>query len=211
VPPETTSAGATPAATDATSVQTTPVSPASGEPTAAPTPAANGDESALGEAGKRAIQVEREAARAAKAEAAEARRELEALKLATASEAEKAIAAAKSEGKAEVLDRLHATIRRSAVREALVAAGVPAGLVADLSKADEFTSLKVGDDDAIDEKDLAEAVKRHKARVPDAYRAPDAQGSADGGARGGDRAPAASMEDAITREYEERARRAARV
>lgn len=204
MPPETTPAGATPAATGATPVQSEPGTPASGEPTAAPVDAATGDESALGDAGKRAIQVEREAARTAKAEAAALAKELEALKLASASESEKAIAAAKAEGKSEVLTRLHATVRRATVREALIGNGALPSLVADLSRADEFASLTVNDDDEIDPKELADAVKAHKARVPDAYTKPATppgeRGSADGGAAGG-RAPAKDLESALEQHF----------
>lgn len=132
-------------------------------------------------------------------------------KLANASEHEKAIAAARTEGEQKVIDRLHATVRRSAVSTALMAAGVPAGLVPDLSKADEFTGLKVGADDEINPADLAAAVKAHKARVPDAYRPAGSSGSADGGARGGDRAPAGSSEEAILRHYADEERRQQRV
>lgn len=171
---------------------------------------ATGD-AALGEAGKRALEAERTARKAAEDRAKAAEKERDEAKLANASDHDRAIAAAKAEGEATVTDRLHAAVRRQSVREALLAAGVAAGLVADLSKADEFVGLKVGDDDEIDSKELAAAVKAHKDRVPDAYKAPGSSGSADGGARGGDRAPATTLEDSIMRHYSDQERRQQRV
>lgn len=198
MPSETTPAGATPVAEGATPSQSAPATP--GSTTAAAADPAKGDEDALGEPGKRALQVEREAVKAAKAERDAAMKELADLKLATASESEKAIAQAKTEGKTEVIARLHATVRRAAVREALVTAGAIPSLVADLSKADEFAALKVNDDDEIDSEELAKAVKAHKTRVKDAYAAPGDSGSADGGAQGG-RVPATTLASALERHY----------
>lgn len=204
MPPETTPAGATPAAEGATPSQT-PDQPAAGTTTAAPSEPATGDEGALGESGKRALEAERSARREAEDRAKKAEKERDDLKLATASEADKAIAAARSEGEKAVIERLHAAVRRSAVREALAAAGATPSLVPDLSLAAEFTGLKVGDNDEIDAEELAKAVKAHKARVPDAYTKPTppagATGSSDGGAAGSGQPPAKDLESALERHY----------
>lgn len=159
------------------------------------------DDAALGEPGKRALEREREARKAAEDRAKAAEKERDEAKLANASEQERAIAAAKAEGKNEVLDQLHTVVRRTAVREALIAAGAPASLVADLSKADEFAALKVTDDNEIDAKELRDAVKAHKERVPDAYRpAGESGGTADGGSRGGGAKPR-TYDEAIAQHY----------
>ncbi len=161
------------------------------------------DDEPLGEPGKRALERERTARQEAEDRAKAAEKERDDLKLANASEAEKAIAAAREEGKAEVVAQLHEVVRRTAVREALITAGAPASLVADLSRADEFSALKVRADNSIDAKDLEAAVAKHKERVPDAYRAAGGSGSAEGGARGGDRAPAKTLEEATIAYYED--------
>lgn len=178
-----------------------PPAPAPTPPTPTPPPPATGDPDALGDPGKRALEAERTARRDAEERAKAAERERDELKLATASDSEKAIAAAKKEGASEVIARVHATARRAAVREALVTAGAMPTLIADLAKADEFASLKVNDDDEVDAKELADALAKHKARVPDAYKAAAAAGSADGGSRSGDKEPAKDLTTALERHY----------
>lgn len=193
------STGATPAVPGATPGQTPPVSPAADTSTAATAPPATGDADALGDAGKRALDSMKAERNAAVTAQKAAEKERDDLKLATASDTDKAIAAAKKEGADGVIDRVHATVRRVAVREALATAGAVASLIPDLAKADEFATLKVNDDDEVDAKELAEAVKAHKARVPDAYKA--AAGTADGGARGGGDTPAKDLQSAVERHY----------
>lgn len=170
--------GATPPAGDPP--PTPPIPPAGGPPATPPTPPtppATGGPDVLGEPGKRALEAER--ARAEKAE-----KELRDLKLAGASEAEKAIAAARTEGEDKYRGQLHAVQRQHAVEKALTLAGITPDLIADATKADEFTALKVGDDNQIDPRDVEAAVKAHKARVPSAYK-PAAGGAPSAHTEGG--------------------------
>jgi hypothetical protein len=198
-------AGATPAADGAKPSQSEPAKPATGTPTAAATVPAKGDDDALGEPGKRALQAERDARQRAEDRAKAAERERDELKAQTQTDAEKAVTEAKAAGKTEVLSRLQTVVRRSAVEKALMQAGATPSLIDDLAGAREFAALKVNDDDEIDPKELADAVKAHKARVPDAYKAaqpaPGATGSSDAGARGGGQEPAKTLTDAIERHY----------
>lgn len=180
--PETTaSAGATPAAADATSTQTTPVSPAT-DSTAAPPPPATGDPDALGDAGKRALENERTARKAAETAAKTANDELEKLRSANQTDSEKALAAARKEGSTEAAAKYANQIRRSEVKAALTAAGINGALLDLAVKADEFESLKVSDDGEV--QGIAEALTAFKARLPDAFTKPVTPGSADGGTRG---------------------------
>jgi hypothetical protein len=179
-----------------------PPTPTPTPPTEPPPPPATGDPEMATDAGKRALDAERTRAKAAEDRAKAAEKERDELKLATASDTDKAIAKAKKEGADEVIGRVHATVRRAAVREALATAGAMPSLIADLARADEFAALKVSDEDEVDAKELADAVKAHKARVPDAYRAAAAAGSADGGSRsGGGKEPAKDLTSALERHY----------
>ena len=117
------------------------------------------------------MKAERNAAIAA-SKAAE--RELEQLRTASLSESEKAIAAARKAGADEVTERLHARVRRAEVKLALARAGAVPSLIEDLANAAEFAALKVDDTDQVT--GLDDALKAHKARVPDAYRAPATPG-----------------------------------
>jgi hypothetical protein len=168
-------AGATPVVPGATPGQTPPPT---GGAQAAPPPA-TGDDPALGDAGKRAIdamKAERDAAqRAAKA----AERALEELKLAGASDAEKAIAKAKAEGASEVTSRFHDQIRRSEVKLALAAAGISHSVLDLAARADEFAALKVGEDGTIE--GLDKAIVAFRAARADLFTAKRPTGSADAG------------------------------
>jgi len=159
------SAGATPVAGGATPPQTpaTPAAPASGGTT---TPA-TGDPDGLGDAGKRAIQQERDAAAAAKRERDEFKRQLEELQNASKTDQEKALVAAKNEGKAEVLGKYEAAVRRSEVRAALSAAGIASSVLDLAVRADEFAGLKVTDDGDVD--GLQAAVDAFKKAKPDLF------------------------------------------
>lgn len=187
--------GATPPASDP------PPTPTSDPPADAPPPPATGDPDALGDAGKRALEAERARAKAAEDRAKAAEKERDELKSRTQSAEDKALEEAKNAGRDEVIQRLHATARRSAVRTALAAAGATPTLIADLAKADEFAALKVNDDDEVDAKELEDAIKTHKARVPDAYKTAPAPGSADGGTRNSDKPPAKDLTSALERHY----------
>lgn len=182
------SAGATPVAGGATPPQTpaTPAAPASGG-TAAP---ATGDPDGLGDAGKRAIQKERDDAAAAKRERDDYKRQLEDLQNASKTDQEKALIAAKNEGKAEVLGKYQAAVRRSEVRAALSAAGISTSVLDLAVRADEFSSLKVTDDGDVD--GLQGAVDAFKKAKPDLFgkaagngAAPDFGGGPRGTAAGG--------------------------
>jgi hypothetical protein len=179
--PETMTAGAMPAVADATSTQTTPVSPAA-DPTAAPATPATGDSDALGDAGKRALEAERTARKTAEKAAAEATKRVEELENATKTDTEKAIAEAKKEGNLEATTKLTASIRRSEVKAALTAAGVNAALLDLAIRADEFAALEVDADGEV--RGLDTAVDAFRKSHPDVFKAPVQVGSSDGGTRG---------------------------
>lgn len=160
------SAGATPVVGGATPSQT-PAQPAPTTPVTATPPATGDDDAALGEGGKRAIKAERDRASAAEKERDQFRTRLEELENASKSEHEKAVAQAKREGAAEVATRYEAAIRRSEVRAALTAAGVPSSLVDLASRADGFASLKVNDEGRVS--GLDDAVKAFKDATPDLF------------------------------------------
>lgn len=126
------------------------------------------------------MKAERNAAIAA-SKAAE--RELEQLRTASLTESEKAIAAARKAGADEVTERLHARVRRAETKLALAGAGATPSLIEDLANAAEFAALTVDDTDQV--VGLDDALKAHRSRVPDAYRAPatPGPGSVDGGPR----------------------------
>jgi hypothetical protein len=177
------SAGATPAATGATPVQSPPAAPAPGNPPAAPSQPATGDDDALREPGKRALQLERDARGAAEDRAKAAEKELEDLRKASLSESEKAIAKAKDDGKAEERQRTEGQIRRTEVKAALVGAGINASVLDLAINAPEFGKLKVDDDGVVEGLDAA--VTAFKAARKDLFGTLAAGGSSDGGARGG--------------------------
>lgn len=188
----TTPAGATPAAGGATPPQTPPAASAPAPqpqpaPTPAPDPSVPDDALGLGDAGKRALDAMKAERNAALAAAKAAERELEQLKAASLSESEKAIAAARKAGADEVTERLHARVRRAEVKLALARAGAVPSLIEDLANAAEFASLVIDDTDQVT--GLDDALKAHRARVPDAYRAPATPGP--GSVDGGPRAPGA--------------------
>ena len=185
-----TSAGATPAAGGATPPQTPPAASApaptpQAQPAVvpAPDPSAPDEPAGLGDAGKRALDAMKAERNAAIAASKAAERELEQLRTATLSDSEKAIAAARKAGADEVTERLHARVRRAEVKLALAGAGATPSLIEDLANAAEFAALKVDDSDLVT--GLDDALKAHRSRVPDAYRAPATAGpgSIDGGPR----------------------------
>ena len=135
----------------------------------APDPSAPDVPEGLGDAGKRALDAMKAERNAALAASKAAERELEQLRTATLSESEKAIAAARKAGADEVTERLHARVRRAEVKLALARAGAVPSLIEDLANAAEFAALMVDDTDQVT--GLDDALKAHKARVPDAYRA----------------------------------------
>lgn len=177
---ETPVAGATPVVGGATPPQT-PVQPAAAAPGASGEPA-TGYPDGLGDAGKRALDDMKAAKKAAEAQAKTALEELEKLRAATATDAEKAIAQARKEGATEVLGKAQAQIRRSEVRAALSAAGLSGTLVDLASRADEFASLKVSDDGEVE--GLNSAVDAFKKAQPDLFRTTTAAPRPGGGDSG---------------------------
>jgi hypothetical protein len=159
------SAGATPAAGGATPPQT-PAQPAPATPAAATT-SATGDDDGLGDAGKRALRAERDRASAAERERDDLKRRFEELENSSKSEHEKALAQAKRDGATEVAERYQAAIRRSEVRAALTAAGVPATLIDLASRADGFAALKVSDQGEV--QGLDEALEAFRKATPDLF------------------------------------------
>ena len=170
--PETTTAGAIPAATGAMPVQIPPAAPET-EP-------ATGTAEALGEGGKQALQQEREARKTAEKALAAATKRLTDLETAGKSEQEQAIIKAKAEGATEALTRAQAMVRRASVREALVAAGCTDPAIA--ARADEFGELAVDEDGNVG--GLVKAVGDFKGAHPTLFLARRPTGSADAGSSG---------------------------
>lgn len=188
--------GATPPADGAP-----PTPPAGAAPAEPPTPPATGD-GALGDAGKRALEAERTARKSAEDRAKAAETERDELKAATQSDTEKAIADARKAGADETSTKLHGQIRYAKVEAALSAAGIKPSVMDLAVKADEFATLKVNDkgEVAIVE-GLDEAIKEFKTKRGDLFGAASGDGSADGGARGNQPSPTATLEDAVNAQY----------
>jgi hypothetical protein len=125
------------------------------------------------------MKAERDAAQSAAKAASD---ELAALKLASASDSEKALAQARKDGGAEVLTKVQAQIRRSEVKAALVGAGINASVLDLAVNAPEFMALKVDDDGVVT--DLEATVATFKTARKDLFGTAPAGGSSDGGARG---------------------------
>lgn len=170
------SAGATPAAAGATPAQTTPVSPAA-DPSATPVTPATGDADALGDSGKRALDAMKSERDAAVRAAKKATDDLEAARLAGASESEKALAKAKADGASEVTERLHAMIRRSEVKAALAGSGINPSVLDLAIGASEFAALKVGEDGTVE--GLDQAVAQFKGTRGDLFKPSPTGGTAD--------------------------------
>jgi hypothetical protein len=145
----------------------TPAQPAAAAPGASGESATDYPDG-LGDAGKRALDDMKAAKKAAEKAAKDATAELEQLRAATATDAEKALAQARKEGATEVLGRAQSQIRRSEVRAALAAAGLSGTLVDLASRSDEFASLKVSDDGEVE--GLNHAVDAFKKAQPDLFK-----------------------------------------
>lgn len=111
----------------------------------------------LNEAGKAAIQRERDAAKeagrakaAAVAQVAQLQKELDDLKGATQSDLEKALAAAKKEAKTEVLTAANGRLIRAEIRAAAAALGFHDPADAAVQLRDSFNEVKVSDDGDVD-------------------------------------------------------------
>jgi hypothetical protein len=167
------SAGATPAVPDATSGQTTgaqPVPPATGE-------------AELGEAGKRALEAERKAARDAMKRAEAAEKLLAELQTANQTDQERALAEARKAGESEATAKAHAMVRRSEVRRALSAAGIASDGLDLAAGAPDFAGLTVGE--AGDVADLDAAVSAFRATHPTLFAGGRSAGSFDTGTGAG--------------------------
>lgn len=178
--------GATPEQAGRSSETTPPAGatpPAGTTAPAAATPSATDDDPALGDAGKRILAEARRQARAAEERAKAAEAERDALRTATQTDTEKAIAAARKEAEVDTTARFESRIRRSEVRAALTAAGITASELDLATSATEFAGLKVTEA-GVD--GLADAIASFKAAHQALFAKPAAAvASAGGGVRGG--------------------------
>lgn len=157
---ETATAGATPGAGGATpnAASGPSVQPPQGDPAGAPGAQPTDDRSAANA---------REALSRVAQERDDLKRQLDELKSASQTDAEKAIAQARKEGATEALGRVQAQVRRSEVRAALTAAGVSPTLVDLAARADVFANLKVSDEG--DVQGLDGALEAFRRATPDAF------------------------------------------
>lgn len=136
----------TPAITNA------PTAPPEAPPSAAPTnPAVDPP---LGEAGKRAIKAEREAAAEARRELDAAKAELEALRTSQMSDQDKALKAARAEGAAEVSAKFATQVLHSEIR---AAAAMKLADPSDAVRLLDLSKFKVTDG-SVDTKAIASAI-----------------------------------------------------
>ena len=176
-------AGATPVAGGATPPQSAPAAPPAADP-------ATGDDAALGDAGKRALdamKADRKAAddraRASDARAKALEAELEQFRTSQLSEQEKALAQARKEASAETEKVWSARLRSAEVARQLQAAGVSADML-DLAVMDQaFADLEVAPDGRLVGVDAAIATFR-KARPFLFTQRATAAGNFDGGSGG---------------------------
>ena len=185
-------AGATPAqagqggspagATPASGTAGTPPAPAT-PPTTQQPATGEGD---LGEAGRRALEAERQARRDAETRAQTAEAERDQLKVATQSDAEKALTQAKREASAEERAKWQGHIRATEVKSQLRTAGLTNEKALELAaRAPEFAKLKVTDEGVVEQ--VAETVEAFKKDYPEMFSRPTspAPGGSWGGAEGG--------------------------
>lgn len=148
----------------------------------------------LGEAGQRALAAERAARQDADRARKALEKELADLRTQSMTDAEKAVAKAKEEGRTEALAAANERLLKAEVR------AVAAGKLADPSDAIRFLDLgdfKVDDDGNVDTKVIGKAIDHLLKEKP--YLAPGKtgkpSGSGDGGPRGGSGQP--TMNDII--------------
>ncbi len=158
-------------------------------------PARDGQDREMGEAGTRALAVERKRADAAEKAAKALQARLEAVESASKTDSEKAIEQARKEGASEAQGKANERIRRSEVRRALTSAGVNPGLLDLAAKADEFGSLKVNDEG--DVTGLDDAVEAFKKTMPDLFRTAQARPDFGGGQRGSTPTTTPSMNEIL--------------
>lgn len=153
------------------------------------------DPADLGDAGKRALEAEREARKRFEREARASKAELDRIKAETATEQEKALTKAREEAKGEVLTEANKRVLRAEVR-ALAAGKMNPALAVKLLDLDDF---EVDDKGDVDAKAITKAIDQLVKDNPGLATNGDGKrttGSADGGARGGG-GTGASMNDLI--------------
>lgn len=190
----------------ATPGTTTPPATGSGDAGAAstgdagtpPATTVGGDEP-LGEGGKRALEAERAARKAAEQRAKALETERDTLKTATQSEQEKAIDAAKKAAAAEERTKWEGRTLRAESKGALAAAGAADVDVAIAAFLDQHPDLKVTESGDVE--DLDATVKAFKQKHPTLFTARVPGGSADQGAKPPTDKRAASLEEAYERHY----------
>lgn len=196
------SAGATPAAADATSTQSSPAATSTAVTTAPPATTTATDDG-IGEAGKRAIQAERQAAKEADKRAQAAEAELETLRATTQTDHERQLTAAKREATAEVKAAYEAKLLRADLRARLNAAGVASDVLVELAlKADTFAGVKLDDDGRVIDGD--KLVAKLKEEAPELFGGGTAaapNGAVTAGAQTSTPAQPKSLEDAVTQHY----------
>lgn len=140
------------------------------------------EEAKLGEAGVRALEAEREARKKAEREAKATKVELDKIRTASQTDQEKALAAAREEGKTEATKAGNAAIVKAEVR-ALAAGRMDPKLAVRLLDLDEFS---VDDDGEVDDKAITKAIDQLLKETPGLAAAANngGRGSADQGARG---------------------------
>ena len=150
------------------------------------------EEPKLGAGGEKALREERAARTRAEREARAAKKELDDLRAAGATEQEKAVLKAKEEGKAEALKAANARVLKSEIKAAA------AGRLADPSDAvrlldpDDFTDDETGE---VNDRKLKSAIDTLLKDKPYLAGKGRANGDAGGGPRGKDAEP--SMDDWI--------------
>lgn len=153
----------------------------------------------LGDAGKKALDQERAARKAAERRAKAAEAERDQLKTAGQSEQDKAIEDAKKTAAAEERSRWEARTIRAEAKSALTAVGAGDVGVAVAAFLDENRDLKVTDDGDVE--DLDATVKAFKQAHPTLFTARVPGGSADQGAKPPADKRATSLEEAYERHY----------
>lgn len=138
-------------------------------------PPATGDE--LGDGGKKALDAERDARKAADKRAKDFERELEKFRQASMSENEKAVAEAKASGRVEALTEVGKRLARAEFKAIAAGKGLDVSALLD----DIDVSRYVGDDGEPDEKAITAAVERFAALKGEPQQPPAV--SFDGGPR----------------------------
>lgn len=180
------SAGATPDASTTNGAGATP-SPAAGSPDATSRTYPDG----LGDAGKRALDAERDAREQAEATARTATQELDKIRKANQSEQDKALEVARQEG----WTKAAGLVRTAEIRRALTAAGCR--FVDLAARADEFANLEVTESGTV--KDLDKAIERLRTTNPAVFGEPARPTDFGGGPRGTPAGAGSDMNSQIRR------------